>query len=149
MKGAFKMGRTMETVKIQNYSDIAKAEEGLIAESDIRTVEVEAVADTGAAYLCLPPSVIQQLGLIHSFSRNVMTANGVVQRRVFKGADITIQGRNEQMSVMQTDQQTPSLVGYLVMEALDFVVDPKSQALIPNPANDGKWMTDLYLMRNS
>jgi predicted aspartyl protease len=144
MKGAFKMGRTMEKVKIHHFGDMLKAQEGTIAESDIRTVEVEAIADTGAAYLCLPPSVIQQLGLTYSYSRSVKTANGIVERRIFSGAFITIKERFEQMSVMENDQQTPPLIGYLVMEALDFVVDPKSKAMIPNPANDGKWMTDLY-----
>jgi len=32
----------------------------------------------------------------------------------------------------------------LRLEALDFVVDPKTQKMIPNPANEGKWMADLY-----
>ncbi|MCH8291876.1 retropepsin-like domain-containing protein [Candidatus Poribacteria bacterium] len=138
------MGRTTEKVRIQNFGDILKVLEGSISEAEIRTVEVEAIADTGATYLCLPPSVIEEIGLIYSYSRSVKTANGIVERRIFKGADITIKGRNEQMSVMENDRQTPPLIGYVVLEVLDFVVDPKSQALIPNPANEGKWMSDLY-----
>ena len=138
------MGRTIEKVEIQNYTDIVDAKKGLIAESEIRTVEVEGIADTGATYLCLPPSVIEQLGLLYSHSRNVKTANGIVERRTFLGAYITIKDRYELMSVMENDHQTPPLIGYLVLEALDFVVDPKSQALIPNPASEGKWMADLY-----
>mgnify|MGYP001595929358 CR=1 FL=1 len=138
------MGSTIEKVEIQNYTDIVDAKKGLIAESEIRTVEVEGIADTGATYLCLPPSVIEQLGLLYSHSRNVKTANGIVERRTFLGAYITIKDRYELMSVMENDHQTPPLIGYLVLEALDFVVDPKSQALIPNPASEGKWMADLY-----
>ena len=60
------------------------------------------------------------------------------------GAEITIKGRTEQMSVMESDEMTPPLVGYLVLEVLDFVVDPKSQELIPNPAHDGEWVLDLF-----
>ena len=30
-----------------------------------------------------------------------------------------------QMAVMENDEDTPCLIGYLVLEALDFVVDPK------------------------
>ena len=45
---------------------------------------------------------------------------------------------------MENDQQTPALIGVLILEALDFVVDPKSEALSPNPASEGKWMADLY-----
>lgn len=55
--------------------------------------------------------------------------NFEVERRVFKGADIT---RNEQMSVMENDEKTPPLIGYLVSEAMDFVVDPKSQKMQKN-----------------
>ena len=138
------MGRTTEKVIIQNYGDILDAKKGSIAESDIRTVEVVGIADTGATYLCLPPSVIEQLGLLYSHSRKVKTANGIVERRIFHGAHITIKDRYEQMSVMENDQQTPALIGVLVLEALDFVVDPQSQSLIPNPASEGKWMADLY-----
>ena len=136
------MGRTIEKVKIQNYTDIVDAKKGLIAESEIRTVEVEGIADTGATYLCLPPSVIEQLGLLYSHSRRVKTVDGIVERRFFGGADITIQGRNEQMSVMENDYQTPALIGFLVWTTLDFVVDAVSQTLMPNPEHDGKWMAD-------
>lgn len=138
------MGRTTPTVTVQNYVDIALSQTGAIDPKDVRTVEVAAIVDTGAAHLCLPPKVIAELGLLYSHSRKVQTANGVVERRLFKGADVTIQGRNEQMSVMENDETTPALVGYLVLEMLDFVVDPKAQKLVPNPAHDGKWITDMF-----
>lgn len=137
------MGRVTETVKIQNYEDVALWERGKLNESNVRTVKIEAIVDTGATYLCLPPSVIKQLGLLSSHSRKVITANDEVERRVFKGADITIQRRNEQMSVMENDKKTPPLIGYLVLEAMDFVVDSKAQKIIPNPAHEGRWVADL------
>ena len=140
------MGRTMERVRIQNFRDIFEAAEGRIDEIQIRTAEVEAIVDMGATYLCLPPSVIRELGLLHSHSRPVQTANGIVERRIFGGAEITIKGRSEQLSVMENDETTPALIGYVVLEVLDFVVDPKSQELIPNPAHEGKWMSDLFAL---
>ena len=45
---------------------------------------------------------------------------------------------------MENDESTPALVGYVVLETLDFVVDPKANKVIPNPAHEGKWMADLY-----
>ena len=77
-------------------------------------------------------------------TRPVNTANGLVERRIFGSAEITIKGRSEIFSVMQNDETTPPLIGYVILEMLDFVVDPKSQQLIPNPAHDGKWILDLY-----
>ena len=53
-------------------------------------------------------------------------------------------GRSFVMEVMENDDDTPSLIGYLPLEALDLVVDPKSQKVIPNPAHESKWVADLY-----
>lgn len=48
------------------------------------------------------------------------------------------------MQVMENDVTTPLLIGYLVLETMDFVVDTKSQRIILNPEHDGKWIMDLY-----
>ena len=110
----------------------------------MRTVAVEAIIDTGAAFLCLPPDVIAKLGLMYSHSRNVTTANGRVSRRMFNGAVIIVKDREIEMQVLENDETTQPLLGYLVLENMDFVVNPKSQKLVPNPEHDGHWVTDLY-----
>ncbi len=138
------MGRTLEKVRVTNYGDILKADEGLIKEDKIRTIEVSAVADTGATFLCLPREVIEKLGLICRKPVTIVTANGKAKRRIFAVAQIEIKDRVITMDVMENDEETPALIGYLVLEAMDFVVDPKSQAVIPNPAHDGKWIADMY-----
>lgn len=79
------MGKSIEKVKVQNYGDIYDVSRGRISESEIRTVEIDAVVDTGAIYLCLPPNVIEQLGLSFSHTATVTTANGKVERRIFGG----------------------------------------------------------------
>ncbi|GMT50347.1 MAG: hypothetical protein IEMM0008_1886 [bacterium] len=138
------MGKVTEKVKVRNYGDILKHDEGLIKESLIRSIELEAVVDTGAAYLCLSPDSVKQLGLRLSHSRGVITANGKVERRIFHGAEITIQGRTIEMQVMENDRTTLSLIGYLVLQAMDFVVEPRSERIIGNPEHDGEWIIDLY-----
>ena len=105
--GGIEVGRIMEKVRIQNYADIFDVSRGQLEEAKVRTAEVEAVVDTGATYLCLPPPVIRELGLLYSHSRPVQTANGIVERRIFRGAEITIKGRTEEMSVMENDETTP------------------------------------------
>ena len=44
---------------------------------------------------------------------------------------------------MENDEDTPSLMGYLLLEALDFVPDPKNQTLMGNPEHGGEWIVDL------
>lgn len=138
------MGKTIEKVIVKNFGDIVLQRREIIKEDEIRTVEIEGVVNTGAAYLCLPPDVIEKLGLLYSHTREVTTANGRVKRRIFNGAIIIIQDRDIQMQVMENDVTTPPLIGYLVLETMDFVVDTKSQRIIPNPEHDGKWVMDRY-----
>ncbi|HLC16166.1 MAG TPA: retroviral-like aspartic protease family protein [Thermodesulfovibrionia bacterium] len=137
------MGKITEKVIVKNFGDILMVSKGMLKDDEIRIVEVQAIVDTGAAFLCLPPEIIAELGLMYSQSRRIITANGEVKRNIFAGASITIQGRETQMSVMENDKTTPPLIGYLVLEDLDLVPDTKSQKLIPNPEHDGKWITDL------
>jgi clan AA aspartic protease len=139
------MGRTSEKVIIKNFIDISNAEQGIIKESEIRSVEIEALVDTGAAYLCLPPKVIKQLGLMFAKSTPVKTGNGKLELKIFYGAEIIIKERAIQMQVMENkDDSVPALIGYLVLETMDWVVDPKSQKIIGNPENDGHWVVDMY-----
>jgi clan AA aspartic protease len=139
------MGKTLEKVLIKNFGDIYLAESGYIKPGEIRSIEIEAIVDTGAAYLCLPPKVIKELGLHFGYSTPVKTGNGKLELNIFNGAEITIKERTIQMQVMESkDDNVPALIGYLVLETMDWVVDPKSQAIIGNPINDGKWVVDMY-----
>lgn len=139
------MGRILETVIVKNFIDIALSEMNLKQPSEIRTVEIEAIVDTGATYLCLPPKIIKELGLPFAYSKPVKTGNGSLELRIFRGAEITIKDRYVQMQVMENvDDDVPALIGYLVLEEMDWVLNPKSQEIIGNPANDGKWMIDMY-----
>lgn len=139
------MGRTSEKVLISNYDDIVLSNNGYIEPNQRRSVEIEAIVDTGAAYLCLPPNIIEELGLTYAFSKPVRTANESLELRIFYGAEITIKDRTIQMQVMENiDEKVPALIGYLVLETMDWVVDPNSQAIMGNPLNDGKWIIDMY-----
>lgn len=138
------MGRTLASVTIRNIVDVFGLAQGTLDESQMRKAQVDALVDTGATYLCLPPSVIERLGLLYSHTQAVRTANGAVERKLFKGADVTIDDRSTEAVVMENDESTPALLGYLILEALDYVVDPRKKQLIPNPEHEGKWMADLY-----
>ena len=141
------MGRTTEKIIVKNYGDVVKASEGIIDVNQIRRIEVDALVDTGSTYVCLAKKDIELLGLPFHNVINIKTGNGKVSRRTFKGAEIEPKGRTFVMEVMENDNEdTPALIGYLLLEALDFVVDPKTQKVIPNPAHDGEWVADLYCL---
>jgi predicted aspartyl protease len=138
------MGRTVVKLKVANSHDEAKAEEGLIPESAVRRIEVEAMVDTGATYVCLPPADVAKLGLRFLRDVPIRTANGPTTRRLFEGARVELNDRDLPMPVMENDKHTPPLVGFLLLEAMDLVVDPRSQQVIGNPEHDGKWVADCF-----
>jgi clan AA aspartic protease len=138
------MGQIKERVIIKNFGDFLKVKEGTLPEDKVRSVEIEAIVDTGAAYLCLPSDIIEKLGLIFTEVKNVITANGRIERKIYSVASIAINEREIRMDVMENDMTTPPLIGYLVLEAMDYVVDPKNQKIIGNPEHDGKWVVDLF-----
>lgn len=141
------IGRVTEKVIVQNFMDVAEFEAGEVVREDVRTVEVDAVVDTGTTHLSLPLAAIQQLGLLFLTSRLVRTPNGAVERRIYGGAEITVRDRTVQMSVMEEEETRPARLGHVVLVLLDFVVDPRSQRLTPNPEHGGRWMADLYPLK--
>ena len=138
------MGRIMIRIQVENATDVVRAAAGDIPEVKVRRIELEALVDTGATLLCLPKSIIDQLGLTLRETRRATTANGIVDRGIYQVVNLTMLGRTCSIDVMELPEDTPPLVGYLALENLDLVVDPKSQAVIPNPAHEGKFVMDLY-----
>lgn len=137
------MGRVLQTAMLRNSADLVYAQQGKLPMDEVRSIEVEFLVDTGASLVCLPKHMIQRLGLVKQKEKDVRTANGVVKCGVFSPVSITIFDRDANLDVMELpDDGTPPLLGYLVLEAMDLLVNSKEQKLIVNPANDGKWVID-------
>ena len=45
---------------------------------------------------------------------------------------------------MEAPDGVPVLIGQIPLEILDFVVDPKQQRIIGNPAHGGEWVIEAY-----
>jgi predicted aspartyl protease len=139
------MGQVIEKVLIKNMFDIEKSETGIIKDKDIREVSIDAIVDTGASYLCLPPKAIKQLGLKYFNSSNVRTGNGSVELRFFMGAIVYLKDRFTQIPIMENkNDDIPALIGVLVLEAMDYVVNPISGQVEGNPQHGGQWMADMF-----
>jgi hypothetical protein len=84
------------------------------------------------------------LGLNFHKSVSIGTAIGKTSRRIFRGANIELNERSFVMDIRENDDETPAIVGYLLLEALDFIIAPKIQKVIQNPAHEGSFLADLY-----
>jgi clan AA aspartic protease len=139
------MGRIVTNIKVENLGEILLAERGLYPADQVKSIELDALVDTGATLVCLTPKDIENLGLSLLTTRMAITANGTVECRIFQGARLTILGRTCTADIMEVPEGTPALVGYFPLENLDLVIDPKQQAVTPNPAHGGRMVMDLYL----
>jgi predicted aspartyl protease len=137
------MGRTFVEVEVENYDDIVLRDAATGPGRTVRKEKLRALVDTGCALLCLHTSAIRNLGLTLARSAEVRTANGPVVRAIYRVAQITILGRQYIAEVMEIPDDMPNLVGYIPLENLDLVVDPKTNQVIPNPESGGKYTLDL------
>jgi predicted aspartyl protease len=139
------MGRVLVTVIVENLGNLFLAEKGVIPKDHIRRIEVpDALVDTGAWCLSLPKRLIALLGLEYLSTRNMRTAAGVKKADIFGSVRLTIMERDFITHVSEVPDDCPVLVGQIPLEAMDFVVDPKRERLIANPAHGGQWTVDLF-----
>jgi clan AA aspartic protease len=114
--------------------DLAKAKEGLIPPEQIRSVEVEALVDTGATTLILPADLVEALGVSEFRRVDVRLADGT-DRSVPVVGDLRIEilGRDMVCDALVTPKGSTPLIGQIPLERLDLVVNPKSRELMANP----------------
>lgn len=139
------MGRVLTELTVENLEDLWAVKNGQLAADKVRRLEVkDALVDTGATSLALPESLIRQLGLMRRYTKQARTAGGVREVNVYEPVRLTVQGRDCTVDVMELPDSAPVLLGQVPLEFLDFVVDPRSQRLIGNPAHGGEQMFDMY-----
>ncbi len=139
------VGRVETEAKFENLRDLWDADQGRIAASESRYVNVQdALVDTGAFMLSLPTSLIRRLGLEKVGMRSIRSSLGIGEAAKYEPVRITIRGRDCIQEVMEVPDGTPFLIGQIVLEQLDFVVDPRAQKLIANPRHDGQFIIEMY-----
>ena len=138
------MGKVLVKIKLTNLFDLG-AQRRKLSPAEPRSVEAEALVDTGATRLYLKPSVIRALGLEKVDSIISQTTNGRKKKRtVYESVRLEVQGRYGDFNVVDIGEQLPNLLGQIPLEYLDFVVDAKNRKLIPNPEHGDKQMSEEY-----
>ncbi len=139
------LGKVIVSAKIENVFDLYEASRAQITDDQVRRIEVaDAMVDTGATLLAIPRQLIEQLGLAQIRTGRARTTAGPSTFGIFGPVRLTIQGRTCFVDVSEVPEDCPVLVGYVPLELLDFVVNPKGQNLIGNPEHGGEFMFDMF-----
>jgi clan AA aspartic protease len=120
--------------KIANHEDEVLAKRGILSAAKVRRIEVDALVDTGATLVSLPKNWADKLGL--DLVRTVTARYGnntKARKRIVGPAHLEIVGRDTYCDILVESPGSAPLIGQVVLEELDLHVDPRKQALIPNP----------------
>ena len=127
-------GEVRVKVRLSNVADHAAVAAGQLSPANVRTVEADALVDTGAVRSCVPQPLLDRLGLqpldhsIVEYANGQKEAVGVAYGVMF---DI-LQRRSSDDALVLGDEV---LIGQTLLEKMDLRVDCANRRLVPNPAH--------------
>jgi clan AA aspartic protease len=131
-----RVGRFSVEMELSNYEDVAAARRGKLKPQKVRRVKIDGLVDTGATRLILPQAVAEELGLPPTGKVKVTYANGrSATRDTVDGVYVELMGRHGTFSASVEPKRETALIGAIVLEDLDFLIDPKNNRLYPRDPN--------------
>jgi predicted aspartyl protease len=119
-------------MEVANYGDIIQERKGLLSKEEVRRVTIRGIVDSGAAMLVLPATTAKQLGSPVKGKVKVRYADGRrALRNEVEGVHVTLAGTDNVFSAVVEPKRQTALIGAIVLEALDLLVDCNKQRLVP------------------
>ena len=126
------MGKTMVTATFRNAADRYLVAGGHLPAGEVRAVTASGIVDTGAAMVVLPQEIADKLGLPSQGEMTVRYADHrTATRQLVEQCEIEILGRRSTFRAIVEPNRKDPLIGVIVLEDLDFLVDPRNQTLVP------------------
>ncbi len=128
------MGEVRVKVRLTNSADAQAAQSGRLAPNLVRSVEANALVDSGAVRSCLPAPLVQQLGVVPFESSLVEYADGRQEAvGLVDGIRFEVMGRRSGDEALVLGDEV--LLGQTVLEKMDLLVDCGGRRLLPNPTH--------------
>jgi clan AA aspartic protease len=125
------MGNVNAIISIRNIFDVDASKRGLIAESEIRQVTVEALVDTGARTLVINRELFEQLGLREARKQKATYANNSqTECTVTDPVEIQWEDREYAAPAIVLDDIPRILLGVIPLEGMDLMVDMVNEKLV-------------------
>ena len=128
------MGQVKVFVELTNTTDLDNFQSEIIAENQVRIHSTEGLIDTAAVLSMLPKEIIEQLGLRYRRKAIVTFADERKdEMEVYGPVSIKIKNREAIIEVLMGPPFSEPLVGQIVLESLDLLVDCTNQTLMVRP----------------
>jgi predicted aspartyl protease len=120
---------------VENYRDRVLSENGYLEPEKIRSEKVRVLADSGSTTLVLPQDLIERLGLIIKKDKVIVTyADERKEERPVAGTlTVRVGDRSMETDCVVNPPTSEPLLGQIIIERLDLLVDCKEGKLIPRP----------------
>ncbi len=106
----------------------------------LKSIETDALVDSGALHLCIPKHLALQLKLTTLEDREVTLADGSRQLIPYAGpVKVTFSNRTAFVGVMVMGDEV--LLGAIPMEDMDVIIHPATRSMIVNPESPNIAMT--------
>ena len=130
--GESTMGRITVEIALANNQDVQMADRGLLPVEQVRRARLAGVVDTGATHMVLPEQIVQQLGVpLRGDAMVRYTDLRSATRPMAAEISLELAGRSGTFRAIVAPERTTALVGAIVLEDLDLLVDCTNQMLKP------------------
>ena len=128
------MGEIRVTVKLENDGDLYMYRQGKIKKKEVRSAIADVLVDTGAVMMLLPQDLVEALGIERRDRAIVTLANDEkIELDVAGMVALTIGNRRWTTDCLVGPPQCEPLIGQLVLERLDLIIDPLKRTITPRP----------------
>ncbi|MBI5529067.1 MAG: retroviral-like aspartic protease family protein [Deltaproteobacteria bacterium] len=128
------MGEIRVKVQLENSDDLRELKRAKISKKKVRRATVEALVDTGAVMMLLPEDLVDKLGLEVTDKAVVALANEEkVELDVAGSVALTIGDRKWTTDCLVGPPTCEAIIGQLVLERLDLIIDPLKWTVTPRP----------------
>lgn len=128
------MGEVRVKAQLRNIVDVGLAERGHIKAEQIPFSEREFLVDTGAVMVLLPEDEVEKLRLLRGNKVIVTYADERKEELATgRGLEITLVNRTMVTDCVIGPPLCEPLIGQLVLEELDLLVDCNQHSLCPRP----------------
>jgi len=132
-------------ITLKNSGDVMAVERGYITEDKIRSLTVEAVADTGAWTLVIDEDTCKKLGLkLKGPEPGVLADGSTIIYQITEGVEVHWKNRQTVCPALVVPGADDILFGALPMEGMDLIVHPRKEEVVGAHGD-----TALYMLKKT
>ena len=128
------MGHVYADITLLNSYEVTAAKKGLIADGDVKKINVNAMVDSGAMTLTINEEIARQLDLDVHERIEVTLADGSYRKCDYVGPVIIhFENRTACVRALVLPGADEVLLGVIPLEEMDVIIDPITQKLAVHP----------------